>query len=387
MHGAAVNVDTRPLVLHVIHHLVTGGMENGLVNLINNMPESRFRHAVACIEDFSDFRNRLVRTDTEVCALHRSRIGTWRLRRALYQLCRRLKPAIVHSRGMSGLDALLPARLSGVRRCIHGEHGWDVNDLFGANLKPIVLRRLHSPLIDRYITVSQDFKRYLIDKVHVRPERIATICNGVDTAKFCPAACKPLAIAPRGFMGPESVVVGTVGRLQPVKDQATLIRAFAQLAHSDAAIKAKIRLVIVGDGPLRDALTRLVDDLDIRCITWFAGNGQDVSQVLRLFDVFVLPSLAEGISNTILEAMATGLPIVATQVGGNPELVQDGVNGRLIPSADGQMLVKFLAEYLNHPTLRRDHGAASRRLAVAKFSLKSMLETYQAEYETVLRDA
>ena len=382
-----MSADTRPLVLHVIHHLVTGGMENGLVNLINNLPESRLRHAVACIEDFSDFRNRLVRADTEVCAMHRSRIGTWRLRRSLYQLCRRLRPAIVHSRGMSGLDALLPARLSGVRRCIHSEHGWDVNDLSGTKLKPIVLRRLHSPLIDRYITVSQDLNRYLIDKVHVRPDRITTICNGVDTAKFCPAEPKPQATAPRGFIGPESIVVGTVGRLQPVKDQATLIRACAQLAHSDAAIKAKLRLVIVGDGPLRNALTRLVDDLDIGGITWFAGDRQDVSQVLRWFDVFVLPSLAEGISNTILEAMASGLPIVATQVGGNPELVRDGVNGRLIPSADAQTLVQVLAEYLNHPTLRREHGAASRRIAVAKFSLKSMLETYQAEYEAVLRDA
>ena len=382
-----MSVDTRPLVLHVIHHLVTGGMENGLVNLINHLPASRLRHAVACIEDFSDFRDRLVRADTEVCALHRSRIGTWRLRRALFQLCRRMRPALVHSRGMSGLDALLPARLSGVRRCLHSEHGWDVNDLFGTRLKPIVLRRMHSPLIDRYITVSQDFKRYLVDKVHVRPDRITTICNGVDTAKFCPAEHKPQDLAPRGFIGPESVVVGTVGRLQPVKDQATLIRSFAQLAHSDATIKSKLRLVIVGDGPLRNALTRLVDDLDIGCITWFAGSSQDVSQVLRLFDVFVLPSLAEGISNTILEAMATGLPIVATRVGGNPELVQDGVNGRLMPSADAQMLVQALAEYLNHPTLRREHGAASRRLAVAQFSLKAMLETYQAEYETVLRDA
>ena len=382
-----MSVDTRPLVLHVIHHLVTGGMENGLVNLINHLPASRLRHAVACIEDFSDFRDRLVRADTEICALHRSRIGTWRLRRALFQLCRRMRPALVHSRGMSGLDALLPARLSGVRHCIHSEHGWDVNDLFGTRLKPIVLRRLHSPLIDRYITVSQDFKRYLIDKVHVRPDRITTICNGVDTSKFCPAEPKPQDLAPRGFIGPESVVVGTVGRLQPVKDQATLIRACAQLAHSDATIKSKLRLVIVGDGPLRNALTRLVDDLDIGCITWFAGSSQDVSQVLRLFDVFVLPSLAEGISNTILEAMATGLPIVATRVGGNPELVQDGVNGRLMPSADAQLLVQALAEYLNHPTLRREHGAASRRLAVAQFSLKAMLETYQAEYETVLRDA
>lgn len=382
-----MSADTRPLVLHVIHHLVTGGMENGLVNLINNLPESRLRHAVACIEDFSDFRDRLVRADTEVCALHRSRIGTWRLRRALFQLCRRLRPAIVHSRGMSGLDALLPARLSGVQRCIHSEHGWDVNDLFGIKLKPIMLRRLHSPLIDRYITVSQGFKRYLIDKVHVRPDRIMTICNGVDTVKFCPVERKPQDVAPRGFIGAESVVVGSVGRLQPVKDQTTLIRAFAQMAHSDAAIKAKLRLVIVGDGPLRDALTRLVDDLDIGCITWFAGDRQDVSQVLRLFDVFVLPSLAEGISNTILEAMATGLPIIASQVGGNTELVQDGLNGRLIPSADGPRLVQALADYLNQPALRRDHGAASRRLVIEKFSLESMLEAYQAEYEAVLRDA
>ena len=382
-----MSADKRPLVLHVIHHLMTGGMENGLVNLINNMPQSRLRHAVACIEDFSDFRNRLVRADTEVCALYRSRIGIWRLRRSLFQLCRRLRPALVHSRGMSGLDALLPARLSGVRRCIHSEHGWDVNDLFGTRLKPIVLRRVHSPLIDRYITVSQDFKRYLVDKVHVRPDRITTICNGVDTAKFCQAEHKPQDLAPRGFIGPESVVVGTVGRLQPVKDQATLIRAFAHLAHSSAAIKAKVRLVIVGDGPLRDALTRLVDDLDIGCITWFAGDRRDVAQVLRLFDVFVLPSLAEGISNTVLEAMATGLPIIATQVGGNAELVREGLNGRLIPSADEPRLVQVLTDYLNQPPLRHDHGTASRRLVIEKFSLKSMLEAYQTEYETVLRDA
>src|SRR5437016_12179635 len=98
MHGHAMSADTRPLILHVIHHLVTGGMENGLVSVINNLPESRFRHAVACIEDFSDFRNRLVRPGTEVYALHRARVGVWGLRRALYQLCRRLQPAIVPSR-------------------------------------------------------------------------------------------------------------------------------------------------------------------------------------------------------------------------------------------------------------------------------------------------
>ncbi|HMC14141.1 MAG TPA: TIGR03088 family PEP-CTERM/XrtA system glycosyltransferase [Albitalea sp.] len=382
-----MSTETRPLILHVIHHLVTGGMENGLVSLINNLPESRFRHAVACIEDFSDFRGRLVRPGTEVYALHRARVGVWRLRRALFQLCRRLQPAIVHSRNQSGLDALLPARLSGVRHCIHGEHGWDVNDLFGTRLKPMLLRRLHSPLVDRYITVSDDLKRYLVDRVHVRPQRIATICNGVDTDKFRPVQRKPMELAPAGFLSAESVVVGTVGRTQPVKDQRSLILAFAELAHGDAVLKSKIRLIVVGDGPLRDELVRLADRLEIGAITWFVGDSPQVPELLKLFDVFVLPSLAEGISNTILEAMATGLPVIATRVGGNPQLVQDGVNGRLIATGDAVLLAGVLGDYLRSPALREHHGSASRRFAVEDFSLKSMLEKYQAEYENLLREA
>ena len=382
-----MSTDARPLILHVIHHLVTGGLENGLVSLINNMPESRFRHAVVCIEDYSEFRNRLVRPDTEVYALHRSRIGTWRLRRALYQLCRRLHPAIVHTRGQSGLDALLPARLSGVRRCVHGEHGWDVKDLFGTSVKPMLLRRLHSPLVDRYIAVSQHLQRYLVNRVHVRPDRIATICNGVDTGKFYPATQKPLALPPPGFLAGDPVVVGTVGRLQPVKDQVTLLRAFAEWTQQDPGFKSKVRLVVVGDGPLHGELVRLSSELGIEELTWFAGNRHNVADLLHLFDVFVLPSLAEGISNTILEAMATGLPIIATQVGGNTELVQDGINGRLFSAGDASTLETLLADYVEQPGIRRHHGAASRRLAVEKFSLRSMLEKYQAEYENLLRHA
>ena len=140
--------DPRPLILHVIHHLYMGGMENGLVNLLNRMPDSRFRHAIACVEDYSDFRRRLRRMDVDVIALHRSRVGVWEIRRAIFNHCRRLRPAVVHTRNLSGLDALLPARLAGVPRCIHGEHGWDVNDLHGDHWKPVLLRRLHSPLIE-----------------------------------------------------------------------------------------------------------------------------------------------------------------------------------------------------------------------------------------------
>jgi hypothetical protein len=112
-------------------------MENGLVNLINNMPTNAYRHAIVCIEDYSEFRKRITRKDVEVFALHRSQIGVWRLRHELFKICRRLRPNIVHSRNQSGLDALLPAKLAGVPHTIHGEHGWDIDDLNGFRKNPL----------------------------------------------------------------------------------------------------------------------------------------------------------------------------------------------------------------------------------------------------------
>ncbi len=376
--------ESRPLILHVIHHFVTGGMENGLVSLINNMPQSRFRHTIVCIEDFSNFRDRLTRPDTEVLALHRSAIGAWRMRLQLFRMFRRLRPAIVHSRNQSGLDALLPARLAGVRHCVHGEHGWDVHDLDGRRTKQMLLRRIHAPLVERYITVSQSLRDYLIRRVGVQPGRITTICNGVDTTKFKPVASKPAGVLPASFIGEGLVVIGTVGRVQPVKDQETLIRAFADLVRNNLKAAVAARLVVVGDGPLLDQLRRLTVELGIADVTWFPGDRTDVAQLLQSMDVFVLPSLAEGISNTILEAMATALPVAATRVGGNVELVRDGENGHLFEVGDANTLKQLLERYIEDPAVRLREGERSRALAVENFSLKAMVDSYQGAYENLM---
>ncbi len=373
--------ETRPLILHVIHHLRTGGLENGLVNLINHLPESRFRHAVACIEDFSDFRLRVTRSDTPVIALHRSRIGVWRLRQGIFHLCRQLRPTIVHSRNQSGLDALLPARLAGVRHCIHGEHGWDVRDLNGERIKPVLLRRMHSPLIDRYITVSSDLRNYLVQRVRIASERVTQIINGVDTEHFCPSSLRSRQFLPERFAGPDAMVIGTVGRIQAVKDQETLLRAFAKLVRDGAQTGSRARLVIVGDGPLRENLIRLADSLGVSALTWFPGSVSNVAEMLRTFDLFVLPSLAEGISNTLLEAMASGLPLVATATGGNLELVEDGVNGQLFVPGDVDALTRLLSRYLAEPAMLSAQGSNARAMAVRRFSLPTMLAGYQAVYE------
>jgi len=381
MHGNDMTVVEPPLVLHVIHRLAIGGLENGLVNLINQMPESRFRHAIACVEDYSDFRQRLVRPGIDVFALQRGRVGIWNLRRDLFRLCQRLRPAIVHSRNMSGLDALLPARLAGVPRCVHGEHGWDVHDLTGEKWKPALMRRLHSPFVDRYITVSKQLEQYLVDRVGIAPSRILQIYNGVDTERYTPALDKRRDLLPPGFANPDSVVIGTIGRIQPVKDQATLVHAFASLSKSNPEFGARARLAIVGDGPLLPKLRRLVDSLGIARFTWLPGAVSNVPDVLRVFDVFVLSSLAEGISNTILEAMSTGLPVVATAVGGSMELIDEGQSGRFFEPGDVRSLAALLAEYGTNPSLRRDHGRSARRLAVDRFGLAVMVARYQAVYE------
>jgi sugar transferase (PEP-CTERM/EpsH1 system associated) len=372
-----------PLIVHVIHHLVIGGMENGLVNLVNNMPVTRYRHVIACIEDYSSFRQRIARSDVDVIALHRSRVGHRRLRWRLFRLFRKLRPAIVHSRNLSGLDALLPARLAQVAHCVHGEHGWDMGDPHGRKWKPALLRRLHAPLVDRYITVSQDLQRYLIERVGIRTERISQIYNGVDVSRFNARRDLERAWLPENFRGSGRIVIGTVGRMQRVKDQTTLIRAFAALVARRPEWRNRVRLLMVGAGPLLEELQTLAISMGLRDLTLFPGALEDIPRALSAMDVFVLPSINEGISNTILEAMAAGLPVVASAVGGNCELVEDGVSGRLFAAGGVATLEGILESYVDDPGLRAEHGDAARQRAVGRFSLDTMVRRYQETYESL----
>jgi sugar transferase (PEP-CTERM/EpsH1 system associated) len=360
-------------------------MENGLVNLINSMPREAFRHAIACVEDYSAFRDRITAPGVDVFALQRSRIGVWKLRRELYRLCRGLRPAIVHTRNLSGLDAILAARAARVPRIVHGEHGWDFSDLEGRARRSVLLRKLHAPFVDRYITVSKDLERYLTARIGIAPVRITQIYNGVDTARFVPPAASARDVLPAGFAPPGTVVIGTVGRINPVKDHATLLRAFAALGASAPALAANARLVIVGDGPLLDASRALAASLAIDKVTWFAGNRSDVPALLRAFDVFALPSLNEGISNTILEAMATGVPVVASAVGGNVELIDDGATGLLVPAGDSDALAGAFLRYLADGTLRTSHGRRARAAASERFSLSAMVAGYAGVYASLAR--
>jgi sugar transferase (PEP-CTERM/EpsH1 system associated) len=373
-----------PLIAHVIYRFDVGGLENGLVNLINHMPAQLFRHAIVSLTDHSDFRERLKRDDISVFTLHKPPGNSPATVLKLWRLFRRLRPDIVHTRNIAALDATVPAALAGVPVRIHGEHGRDVDDLDGANTRRQLVRRLYKPFVHQYIALSGDLARYLRDKIGVPYSRIAQIYNGVDSSLFHPpAGCREEVPHP-GFSGPGQFVIGTVGRMQEVKDQLTLARAFVRLLQIMPGAQERLRLVMVGDGPLRERVSAVLAEAGADRYAWLPGKRDDVARIMRSFDLFVLPSLAEGISNTILEAMATGLPVLATEVGGNPELVRVGETGTLVPRDDPESMALGLRAYAESAELCRRHGAEARRTVETKFGMEAMVNAYLKVYDTWL---
>ncbi|MBU1395832.1 MAG: TIGR03088 family PEP-CTERM/XrtA system glycosyltransferase [Gammaproteobacteria bacterium] len=367
-------------IVHIVHRFDTGGMENGMVNLFNALPPDRFRHTVVSLTDYSDFRRRITAQPVAFHALHRAPghgFG-WTLR--LWKLLRSLKPDLVHTRNLAALEGQFVAAAAGIRATVHGEHGRDVFDLYGQNWKYNLLRRAAKPFVSNYIAVSQDLETWLRLAIRVPPRKLHHIYNGVDSEKFHPReGARP------AFAHPDSIVFGSVGRMVAVKDYPTLTRAFIQLVRQQPERAARARLVIVGEGPARKTCLDLLQAAGLAHLAWLPGAREDIADIMQVLDVFVLPSKNEGISNTILEALASGLPVIATAVGGNLELVEEGINGMLVQPGDVGGMAQALLGYLDAPARIAEHGGNARQHAVQRFSIPVMAEAYATVYDQTLQ--
>lgn len=370
----------KPLIVHVLDRLDMGGMETVAAGLIERTRD-RYRHSVICLRGYGAFADRIQALNVPVVSLDKRAGKDLMAYVRLRGLLRRLAPHLVQTYNIGALDVALWARLAGVRRVVHAEHGRSAADPLGRNVKYRLLRRGLAPAIDVFVAVSDDLFGWLKNDVGIAPHKVALIYNGIDTERYRPASERP-APWPAGFAPAGSVVIGTVGRLDSVKAYDVLLKAFAQ-AREDAEM-ASLRLVIVGDGPERAALERLAHSLGIASAVWLAGARDDVPQLLQAMDVYVCSSIAEGVALTVLEAMASGLPVVATRVGGNPELVLAGETGALVPASDPQALTQALAYYATHFGSLRQQGQAGRKRVQAHFSIDAMTAGYCALYDRLL---
>lgn len=373
-----------PLIVHVVQHFGMGGLENGVVNLLNQMPADRYRHAVVCLDGYTDFRHRLQRNDVQFFALHKQPGHDFGLYGRLFRLLRELRPDILHTRNLSALEGQFVAAAAGVRARVHGEHGRDVFDLYGKNFKYNLLRKFVRPLVHHYIAVSKDLASWLEHTVGADTRRITQIYNGVDSLRFHPRREGRTLIGPDGFMSGNELLIGSVGRMAEVKDYPNLVRAFLRLLELAPEARTRARLVILGEGVARSVCLDLLKQANAEQLAWLPGSRDDIADLMRQFDVFVLPSLGEGISNTILEAMACGLPVVATNVGGNSELVDAGITGTLVPPADPEVMAQALLAYFEDNALVCSHGKAGRAKIEAQFSMEAMVRGYMRVYDAVL---
>jgi sugar transferase (PEP-CTERM/EpsH1 system associated) len=370
----------RPLVVHLTYSLDVGGLETLLVDCINRMPPERYRHAVVCLTRYTDFARRITQPGVELYALGKPPGLGLSTHLKFWKLMRRLRPAILHTYNLSALEYNFSAALAGVPVRIHAEHGRDASDPQGLNPKHNFLRRRMAPFIDCFIPVSDDLHRWLGETVGIPQSKTLFIKNGVDTDKFAGAA-RSTASPWR----PDDIVIGTVARIQDVKNHQGLIAAFARLRELLPEQRGRLRLSIVGDGPLMGEVRAQVDALGLQDLVWLPGAREDVAGLLHGFSLFALPSLAEGTPVSMLEAMACGLPVVASRVGGIPEVVTDGVEGSLVPPGEVEALAAALAAYVRDPQLRMRHGQAARLRVEQAFSMRAMLEQYGSLYDGLCR--
>lgn len=355
--------------MHVMDELRFGGMELGVVKLVNALDRTRIASSICSCRPATSAEQRLA-PDIPLVELRRRKGNDPWLVGRLAHVMRRVQPDIVHTHAWGTLcEGLLAARLARVPIVVHGEHGT-------LNTKPrnVMVQRWAWRQVDQVLSVSSKLAERMAAEIGFPLERIRTIRNGVDLARF--RRVDRRVARGRLDLDASELVIGTIGRLVPVKNQALLLAAMAELRTGGVGGTT----LIAGDGPLRDDLEARAASAGLASGVRFLGERHDVEQVLAALDVFVLTSASEGLSNTIQEAMAAGLPVVATRVGGAEELVQDGHTGLLVPPDDTEALAAALRRLAHRPGERLAMGLAGRARAEHEFALDDMIAGYQDVY-------
>jgi glycosyltransferase involved in cell wall biosynthesis len=362
-------------IIHFVENLERGGLERAVIDLVRAQTEAGHECSVVCLFDQGLLANELVADGVRVDACGKKQgldlgcIGRAR------GLLKKAPGAVLHTHNATAhYHAVLASIGLPLRRIVNTRHG--MGEAKSAGRGEWLYR--HSMQRTDYVVAVCEAARRRFELGGVRPRiGMLSIPNGIRLEGF--AATSPQArnamVAELGF-AEGTRVIGTVGRLEPVKDQASLIRAFRHV-HGQLPDTA---LVIVGDGSQRKILEAEAATLGITDAVRFLGDRDDVARLLQGMDLFALSSLSEGYSIALLEACAAGLPIVATAVGGNAEIVRDGVNGKLVPAGDVLALAASITNVLQSPGRVASMGDAGRSWVLREGSFTTMSGRYLELY-------
>ena len=367
-------------VMHVVEAFgVGGGVENGIANLIERLDSRRFEHVLCAVFHAGPKTERYPLERVPLVCLEQKRARARSQVGPLVRTMRQVKPDLVHSRNWGAIEAVFAARWAGCRS-IHSEHGVEA-DQSAEPWRRRWLRRAAYATADVVFSVSHELQESLARRSGFA-RKIGVIHNGVDTRRFRPDAPAGQRFRSELAIGEDEFVIGCMGRMNPVKDYQTMVRAaeiFSRACRS-------WRLLLVGEGPERTKLENVVAGSDaLRGRVQFLGMTDRVVELLNALDVYVLSSITKGISNSLLEAMATGVPVIATRTGGTPEVVVDRQSGLLVPAAAPGELAESLISLYRQPQERQRLGAAGRRRAKEQFSLDSMVQKYEEMYAGLAR--
>ncbi|MBO8164471.1 MAG: glycosyltransferase [Brevibacillus sp.] len=377
-------MNSKTRVLHVIGGGEFGGAEQHILNLLSSIPQDEFAAQVVCFYD-SVFAGKLRDAGIPVVVLNQYGRFDIRLLGGLKQVMRSYQPDIVHSHGVkANFFARLAARGSGsaVLTTVHSYLRYDyVQPL--AYLIVSLMEKLTRPLSHHFIAVSTAIQD-ILHKEGIAREKVSLIYNGINIKPFrCTGQREVNRTRLRSEWGiPEDAFVyGTVARFVPVKGLSYMIEAFAQAAKRLAPLSA--RLVMIGDGPERSLLEETAERLGVREQVVFTGFRSDIPACLHTFDAFVMSSLHEGLAYTVLEAVASEVPIVATAVGGIKEFVEPERTGLLVPSASADQLAQAMQRIAEDADLRAELAAAAFYKLKQSFTIEQMTAQTVALYRSL----
>lgn len=379
-----MNTNLRRTILHVIHSLEGGGTEQVLLALLQSMDPIRFGQMVVTLRVAGSLAAHL--PDHVACRALDIRRTSHTAGLAIGAVVRRRGATLIHARNTGCWADAVVAKLCAPRsRLVLSFHGLESDRPFDLKIRQVIRVGLWANA--RFTTVSHSGKRQLAADGKVPEKRIHVLFNGVDIRRFRPPD-PSLRRRVRDALGipHDCFVLGSVGSLTPVKDHRMLMQALGRLA----APFPQLRLLIVGDGPLRQALERQAFREGVAPRVTLTGRREDIPEMLGAMDAYACSSRSEGMNNSLLEAMACGLPVVATDVGDNARLVCGRIGptvpdpaGTVVPANTPSQFADAVAGLLNHPGVAPRFAAAARHRA-ANFDEGSMLAGYEAFYENVL---